>query len=250
MAVAVRPHRFNQLHLRYRRDLEAEVRRKPLQVQQMIRAAAECLVAAMEARDPTMVGHSQRVERYAVALGRALELPSSHLAELGLAAYVHDVGKLCIPDAILKKRSLLTADERAAVSLHPVIGERILKPFLRSEVVLEAVRHHHERIDGEGYPDGLRGAAIPLAARIIAVADVFDALTSDRVYHVRLLQDQAEDELARVAGSQLQPELVDAFLKVLAANPELTETLPAPSPIGVEVLRLHRDVEALVRRVP
>jgi HD-GYP domain-containing protein (c-di-GMP phosphodiesterase class II) len=241
--------RVEELHLRYRRDLEAELRRKPQQLMQTIQAAADCLVAAVESRDPNMPGHAQRVQRYALALGRSIGLTSAQLFDLGLAAYLHDVGKIGIPDAILCKEGRLTPDERAAINMHPELGERILRPLLSNESVLAIVRHHHERIDGQGYPDGLEGTEIPLGSRIIAVVDTFDALTSSRCYRPAVPLEHAEAVLLQAAGTQLQTNLVATFLDMLGSEPELREIVPAPSAVGAQFLHLRRAMEGVVRKV-
>jgi putative two-component system response regulator len=145
---------------------------------------AEAVLCALgksiEARDPSTDGHCERLADSGVALGRKLGLGEEELRALRLGGYLHDLGKLVFPDAILLKPGPLTAAEREVVRKHPIVGEEICQPLRSLRSVLPIIRHHHERWNGSGYPDGLRGEAIPLTARILQVADVFDALTSDR----------------------------------------------------------------------
>jgi putative two-component system response regulator len=140
------------------------------------------LALSVEAKDPYTTGHCDRLARYSVALGRKLELPAEYLKALHRGGILHDVGKIGIPDSILLKPGKLTPAERAVMQAHPVIGERICSPLKSLRLVLPIIRHHHERWDGSGYPDGLAGEAIPLAARILQVVDLFDAFTTQRPY--------------------------------------------------------------------
>jgi HD-GYP domain-containing protein (c-di-GMP phosphodiesterase class II) len=134
---------------------------------------------------------------------------------IGLAALLHDVGKLAVPAELLRKPGPLSTDERALIRRHPEIGEALLTPFLRDADVLAAVRGHHERFDGTGYPDGLRGRAIPFVARVVAVADAFDAMTTPRPYHAGLSVAEALDVLRREALHQFDPALVDRFVQLI-----------------------------------
>jgi HD-GYP domain-containing protein (c-di-GMP phosphodiesterase class II) len=147
-------------------------------------------------------------------------LKTQQVKHLGLAARLHDIGKVGIPEAVLNKPGPLTREEDLRVREHPVIGERILSPIIRSREVLAGVRGHHERLDGSGYPDGLAGDCIPLYARFIAVADCFDALTSRRTYHEPRPVGHAFDVLRSGAGTLFQAEFVDTFVKLYAAKAE------------------------------
>ena len=140
------------------------------------------LALAVETRDPYTSGHCERLAGYATAVGSALELREDDLATLRRAGYLHDVGKIGIPDAILFKAGPLTADEYTLMKRHPLMGETLCGRFQSLAAVRPIVRHHHERLDGSGYPDGLRGAEIPLLTRIITIVDTFDALTTRRTY--------------------------------------------------------------------
>jgi diguanylate cyclase (GGDEF)-like protein len=171
----------------------------------------DMLLQALYEREPDLRDHVQTVADMAWAVGRALGLHGEQLEELGLAARLHDVGKLAIPDAVLQKPGPLDVDEWAFIKEHTVIGERILSSSLALREVARVVRATHERWDGDGYPDGLAGTQIPLASRIIAVCDAFSAMTSERPYRVAVGRDQAIAELLRCAGTQFDPEVVTAF---------------------------------------
>ncbi|MGH2347291.1 MAG: diguanylate cyclase, partial [Chloroflexota bacterium] len=173
-------------------------------------ATVAALAAAVDAKDPYTQGHSQRVSRYAATLARAMGIAAPDVARIELAGQLHDVGKIGVPDTILTKSGKLSGDERLAIQEHPAIGERMLAevPFLRE--ILPAVRHHHERWDGQGYPDMLSGPEIPPDAAILAVADSFDAMTSSRTYRVALPLAEARRRIIEGSGSQFSPEVVRA----------------------------------------
>lgn len=170
------------------------------------------LAQALEMRDPYTRGHSERVTRFARRIGLKLEMSSQDLEVLEEAALLHDIGKIGVRDAVLLKPTELDAEERAAIERHPVIGDNILHPvgFLHS--ALEAVRHHHEHWNGKGYPSGLVGQKIPLIARIIGVADAYDAMTSSRPYREAMTHESAVAEIRRQANHQFDPDVVAAFL--------------------------------------
>lgn len=172
------------------------------------------LVAATELRDPYTAGHSLRVTRQALELGRALGLRPRALEALVRGALVHDVGKLEVPDTVLNKPGTLTAEERRLVERHPVAGYGLCARlgFLPEELAI--VRHHHERWDGRGYPDGLAGEQIPLLARIVAVVDVYDALTSDRAYRPAWTPARARQYVREQAGAQFDPGVVEVWLRL------------------------------------
>ncbi len=173
------------------------------------------LALTVEARDRYTEGHCERLAAGAVALGATLGLGETDLAALGRGGFLHDVGKIGIPDAVLLKTGPLTDVEYALIQQHPEIGERLLGDLRSLAAVRPIVRHHHERLDGSGYPDGLRGDAIPLLAQIVSVVDVFDAMTSARPYRPAFPRDYASAELLREkAAGRLNPALVDAFLSI------------------------------------
>lgn len=208
-------HRLRQENQRYRLHLEQTVRRQTRQIRQTFLSAIDSLVRTMEERDPYTAGHSLRVRRFSLALADALDLDRKRRRLLSLAAKLHDIGKIGVPEAILNKQGSLTDDEMRVVRMHPEIGERVLKPIVRQSEILSAIRGHHERLDGRGYPDGLRGSAIPLLARIISVADCFDALTTSRAYRNALTVAEAVEVLRSGRGTQFEPAFLDAFLGVL-----------------------------------
>ena len=177
-------------------------------------AALKALSRVLEYRDLETKGHTDRVAELSVRLGQALGFPD--LEGLRLGAYFHDLGKLALPDEILKKPGALSTGEWRVVKTHPEVGLEILKslPFL-PQVVLNVVLYHHERWDGSGYPRGLKGEEIPLEARIFAVVDVYDALTSERPYKRAWSPEEAQKELRAQAGRSLDPEVVEAFLRLL-----------------------------------
>jgi response regulator RpfG family c-di-GMP phosphodiesterase len=178
------------------------------------RTTLEALGSALDTRDVGTESHSRRVHGYALATAREYGMPEADLADLAHGVLLHDIGKIGIPDAILLKPGPLTAEEWAIMRTHPEIGRRLIEkiPFLRGAVPI--IYHHHERWDGTGYPLGLRGDAIPLEARIFAVADAFDAMTFDRPYSKAIAFDAAKAELKRCAGAHFDPAVVEAFLRV------------------------------------
>jgi putative nucleotidyltransferase with HDIG domain len=179
-------------------------------------AGVVALERALQAKDPSTRAHSGRVRSLAVATARELGQERAVIREIALAAELHDIGKIGVPDALLCKAGPLTADERRLVLDHTVIGARILQPLLGDHpLVLAVVRWHHEWADGSGYPDGLRAAQVPLAARIVAVADAFDAMTSERPYRVAFSVARAGQELVRCARTQFDWGCVRALLRVV-----------------------------------
>ncbi|MHB1056141.1 MAG: HD domain-containing phosphohydrolase [Thermoleophilia bacterium] len=173
------------------------------------------LAETIDAKDAYTRGHSERVSLYAEAIARGLNLQGNELQTIRYAGYLHDVGKIGIPDAILSKPGKLTMEEFRVIKKHPVLSERILKPVSFPFPVQSIVRHHHERYDGNGYPDGLAGEEIPLGARILFVADAYEAMTSDRPYRQALSTQTALDELEKNKTSQFDPRVVDAFHKII-----------------------------------
>jgi len=173
------------------------------------------LAATVDAKDHRTYGHSKKVSDYSVALSQALGLPQDRIATIRAAGLLHDIGKIAIPDSILNKEEALTEDEWEPIKAHPRLGVEILRHVAELANCLPAILHHHERYDGNGYPSGLKGGDIPLEARILAIADTYDALTSPRPYHKQLSSQQALDELKRCAGTQFDPELVDIFCKTM-----------------------------------
>jgi HD-GYP domain-containing protein (c-di-GMP phosphodiesterase class II) len=172
------------------------------------------LVNALDARDMATAHHSSRVAENAVTIARTMGLPEHAVHEVQAAAFLHDVGKIGISDDLLTKEGPLTPREREIMERHTAYGHAILEPVAIADAIKLAVRHSHERWDGRGYPDGLAGEAIPLAARIIAVADAYEALTSDRPYRAARSSEDALQEIARNAEGQFDPKVVDAALRM------------------------------------
>jgi putative nucleotidyltransferase with HDIG domain len=184
-------------------------------------AAMESLSATVDARDAYTAGHSRRVQELALAIGRELGLSKAELDLLGHAALFHDIGKLAVPDAILLKPATLTHDEWDLMQRHAEEGARIIDRLGFLQDAVPSIRHHHERFDGTGYPDGLKGEDIPLGARIIHVADALDSMLTTRIYRAARPAREAMAELNRSAGSQFCPRCVAALERILP--PELLE---------------------------
>ena len=206
--------RLQEEHDCYHKRLKQTVRRQTRKIHRTFLSAIDSLVRTVEARDHYTSGHSMRVRQYSLCLAETLNLDERLRKELSLAAKLHDIGKVGVPDVILNKPGLLTEEEFDVVRQHPVIGERILAPIIRNLNILGTIRSHHERIDGHGYPDGISGEDIPLLARLLTVADCFDALTTARAYRPAMGMDQASKILEDGAGTQFQPEFVRAFLDI------------------------------------
>jgi putative two-component system response regulator len=160
-------------------------------VDQQVKSVVLSLARSIESRSSLTEGHSDRLAEYAVQLGESLDLPDEDLQELRVASWLHDIGKVAVPDAVLFKPGPLNPEEIKIVRQHPLIGERICAPLKSLRRILPVIRHHHERMDGSGYPDGLRGNQIPLKARILQVADIYDALITARPYRSALSHSEA-----------------------------------------------------------
>ena len=178
------------------------------------------LNAALELKDAYTLGHSRRVERHSYRIALQLGLPAAEIEALRMAAKLHDIGKLVVPDAVLTKSGRLDDHERELINQHSAAGAKILSVLDRPDIVA-AVRHHHERWDGGGYPDGVSGADIPLMARVIAVADTYDAITSSRPYRDRGSRRRAIKVIREERGAQFDPEVADSFLRTLHQHPAL-----------------------------
>jgi diguanylate cyclase (GGDEF)-like protein len=200
----------------------ADVNADPYQLHRFLKdeslATIQALAAAVDAKDPYTQGHSKRVAQYAVALAQSLGMTDAEVDLIHITGTLHDVGKIGVPDAILKKPGRLEAEERQVMETHPALGEVIVRKAPQLAATLPGVRHHHERWDGKGYPDGLQNEQIPQMARILAVADTFDAMTSDRPYRKGLSWEIALEEIARGAGTQFEPQLAVAFVTLMQAD--------------------------------
>jgi putative nucleotidyltransferase with HDIG domain len=183
-----------------------------------LRGATGRRLARLSGRDATIAGHSRRVRRIALAIGEELSLPAEELLPLGQAALFHDIGKLTIPDEILLKPSSLTEEEWILMRRHSDAGARMIAMVGMFEAAVPAIRHHHERFDGSGYPDGLAGEDIPLSARIIHVADALDSMLTTRIYRAGRPARQALAEVRRGVGTQFCPMCVAALERIVAAG--------------------------------
>lgn len=179
------------------------------------------LASALDMRDPYTYLHSECVTKYALRIAREMNLHPRLIEDIRYAALLHDIGKIGIKDGVLLKPEALTEEEYAQIKLHPINGEEIVKalPFLQGAAKL--IRHHHERIDGKGYPDGIRGERIELGAKILALADSFDAMTTKRIYHDALNLEEAKKEISRKKNTQFDAAAVDCLLKILEKEPEI-----------------------------
>jgi putative two-component system response regulator len=174
------------------------------------------LAQSIEGKDPYTHGHCERLAEYSARLGEHLQLPEEQLIALRRAGVVHDVGKIAVPDAILLKPGRLTAEEWTLIKEHPVVGERICAPLKSFRLVLPIIRHHHEKLDGSGYPDGLRGDAIPVTPRVLQIVDVYDALTTDRPYKKAFpIVDALQTMKEEVAKGWWDPHIFDHFERLV-----------------------------------
>jgi ribonuclease P protein subunit RPR2 len=206
---------------RYAADLRETFKRERERRHELRRsymATVRALCNAVEARDAYTGKHAERVAAYGMEIARVLDAPFSDDPEVEFGFLLHDVGKVAVPDSILWKPEPLTPEERTLMERHPVVGWEILREIDFLGEAKLVVRHHHERWDGAGYPDGLAGESIPLAARVFAVADVLDALTTIRPYRPPSPLDDARAMIAEAAGTQFDPEVVAAFLEIPPAR--------------------------------
>jgi len=205
------------------------------------RSLLDAITGMLDTHDPETLGHCQRVARFALTLGDALGLEIEQLDTLQQGALLHDIGKIGVPQAVLRKPGSLTPAEWQQMRQHPDYGDCLLSRFSALRPALPVVRHHHERYDGLGYPDGLAGTAIPLVARIFAVIDTFDAMISDRPYRPAMPVIQAMVEIRRGAGTQFDPRVVKAFI---ASDPRRWVVRNAPP------VRRAKEAPSYPRRVP
>lgn len=178
------------------------------------------MISVIEAKDSYTRGHSERVHKISVMIAKSMGLSFRDLENLTWASILHDIGKIGVPEKILTKPNRLTDREYALVKTHPGKGYVILKPIEQIKDALPGILYHQERFDGTGYPEGLKGEQIPLYARVIAVADTYDAITSSRAYRPRNSHLEAMKEIERISGTQLDPEIVEAFKKVCNSHPD------------------------------
>ncbi|MFI8179110.1 HD-GYP domain-containing protein [Actinacidiphila glaucinigra] len=215
------------------------------------RATVRALVQAVEIKDRYTRGHSERVGRASALIAREIGLPPERVEALRLAGILHDIGKLGVPTRVLRKDSPLTPEERRIIELHPGYGHEMVRGIAFLDDARTAILHHHERLDGSGYPYGLAGEAIPSSARLVAVADAFDAMTSTRAYQATRGVDDALGELRRCAGSHFDPLMVQALIRAVRRegwNPAVTAD--EPEPFAPAQARRHARRDAPARRTP
>lgn len=196
-------------------NLSEENSRLKMEQKKICEMAARTILHALDCKDHYTYGHSMRVAYFSLSLGREIGLSEEELYDLELAALFHDIGKIGVPDSVLLKPSRLTEEEFLAMKDHPSQSAEILSGFTHFEEVAKYAKHHHERWDGRGYPDGLKGEDIPLFSRIILIGDTFDAMTSSRPYRKGLDYEVAYAELEEFSGSQFDPELAKAFVTAM-----------------------------------
>lgn len=204
----------------YQRSLEQRVAAQAKRIEEMFLAGIQALADLLEVKDPYTRGHSIRVSQYSSQIASAMNLGTEFVRQVELGGHLHDIGKIGVREEVLNKPGALTDEEYRHIMNHPVIGWRILGDVLRdAPVALNAVHFHHERVDGTGIPDGLKGETIPLEARIVAVADALDAMLSQRPYRgVRLTLDEVLTELVENRGSQFDPVVVDAAIAAIQSE--------------------------------
>ncbi len=207
--------RHAQLGVNFEEEIIDKFNNEQIKSSNHLAEIATSLAGAIDAKDPYTKGHSTSVSRYSEALARAINLPEAEIEQISLGALLHDVGKIGIPENVLRKTSNLSDDEWRIMKQHPVIGaEKVLRPNPVLRELIPIVKYHHERIDGKGYPEGLKGDEIPLSARIVAIADTFHALVSDRPYRKGMPLDKACEILMDGAGIQWDEDLVRKFIQI------------------------------------
>ena len=201
----------------YQQHLEQKVKEQAKKIRASFLNAVTSLAYALEAKDRYTSGHSQRVAETSVSTAKELGMPRDSIEKIRLAGLIHDIGKIGVRESVLNKPGKLTDEEFQHIQYHCEKGEHILNPIVEDEEILKAVRHHNERYDGKGYPDRLKGKQIPLGARILAVADTYDAMTSERPYREAMSDETACAEIKRCKDTQFDLKVADAFLRTRKA---------------------------------
>ncbi len=212
---AIKLHRLMISDRLHKKRTAQKLKEQKRQIRQLFLGSMKALAMSLEAKDGYTKGHSDKVTELSTSLGKFIGLKRKLLGKIELAASLHDIGKIGTKDAVLNKPGRLTEEEYEHVKKHAVLGEEIVKPIIEDKDITESIRHHHERFDGKGYPDGLTGDKIPLGGRIIALADAFDAMTSDRPYRKAYSKEEAIEMVEENAGTQFDPEMAAEFLKVI-----------------------------------
>lgn len=211
---AMEKKRLEQANQEFQKYLEQMADDRAAQAQRLFYSMTQILIRLLELRTPFDVGHSVNVAEIARHIAHELKMTKDGVRKVYLAALLHDVGMITIENILLQKEGSLTPEEFRQIQEHATLAEKVLKPILDDDEVLKYIRHHHERYDGAGYPDGLKGNIIPLGARIITVAEAFDAMTRSRPYRKALSPETARAELERCACSQFDPQVVAVFLQI------------------------------------
>jgi putative nucleotidyltransferase with HDIG domain len=212
----------------------AELQRERHRLERVSTATLEALVNALEAKDPYLRGHSARVADLSANIATEMGLPEEDVDRVRMAGRLHDLGKIGTRDAVVNKEGALTPDEFEHVKQHVIIGAQILAPLTHLGDVVSMVKSHHERFDGTGYPDGLRGEETPLGGRIIAAAEVFDALTTARPYQDKMTPEQAAERMADLSATVLDPKVYDALVRIVARRQTLVFLDEDPGPDSVD----------------
>jgi HD-GYP domain-containing protein (c-di-GMP phosphodiesterase class II) len=249
---ALEHHELIAAKQRYENHLEELVEQRTAELDQALnsledayRSTLKALTAALETRDSETHGHSERVVTYSLRLGREYGLTAEQMKALEFGSLLHDIGKIGVPDLILRKPAKLTEEEWVLMREHPLHGQQILRGIEFLEGPARVVAQHHEKWDGSGYPLGVQGDDIDLCARIFSVADAFDAITSDRVYRRGKSYQEAADELDEWAGRQFDPKVVEAFHRVPQQDwDELRERSLLPKPEDHNVRRMVESLES------
>lgn len=207
----------------YQHTLEQKVSERTEELKTMFLGSIIALSRSLDAKDPGTFGHSERVASLSLEIYRNLPVTGNDEEPLRLAGLFHDLGKISVSDTILQKTGKLDEEDWKSIHTHPVVSEHIISEFIKDDRIIRAVRHHHERFDGAGYPHGLKGDENPLEARIISIADTYDALTSRRPYRDAFSHERAISILTSVRGTQLDPDVLDIFLKIRGAIPAASE---------------------------
>src|SRR5881397_1822393 len=216
----------------YQEQLEQRVQEQARRIEELSLERLQALVHALEEKDPYLRGHSVRVANYAFGIGRELGLAPAALDLISMGAELHDLGKIGVSEAVLHEPGMLTDVEYRHIMEHPVTGARILGPLMRdAPAALAIVRSHHERLDGKGFPDGLKGDQIPAEVRVVTVADSFDAMTSVRPYRPALSVQKALHELEAGKGVQFDPRAVEAFFTAFPDEAALPVSTPEVRPL-------------------
>ena len=199
----------------------AELHRQQHRMERISTATLEALVNALEAKDPYLRGHSARVADLSANIAMEIGLGDEEVERIRMAGRLHDLGKIGTRDAVVNKEGPLTAEEFEHVKQHVIIGAQILAPLVHLGNIVSMVKSHHERFDGTGYPDGLRGDEVPLGGRVIAAAEVYDALTTARPYQEKMTPEQAVERMADLSGTVLDPKVYDALVRIVARRQTL-----------------------------